>query len=377
MKIYQASFMLSVIITALVAGCAGSENHGIRITGDLGGLPDGEIFLVNEKNKKLDSTSSLNGKFSFNIKPGTYEEPGLFSFEHVDSAQNRRLFQFQTQKKLNGGGLMLQCFMLAPGDVVKVKGKLKEFEAKNIRLPGNIKLVYPDETITGLLQNDVMYREDFFTGEGMTDAVFRQLHEKVKRYPYSHYFLHELDKNLTQFSNAQAGALVASFDSIRQQSPTGKRIISRLTDRESKMLSRSTLMVNSSDVSKPVIDPGKRVNIVVLWASWCGPCRKEIPSLKTLYKKLEHQPDVRIVSVSLDRNRADWLKAAEEENMPWEQLWLPSGGNIRSVDIFPFDGTIPTTLITDSYGKVLQKYTGFEDDLVQKYETFTAGYLSR
>ncbi len=62
--------------------------------------------------------------------------------------------------------------------------------------------------------------------------------------------------------------------------------------------------------------------MVVFWASWCGPCRQEIPSLKKLYSAFTNS-DLRIVSVSIDEDRSRWLKAVDEENMPWQQLLIP------------------------------------------------------
>ncbi len=56
------------------------------------------------------------------------------------------------------------------------------------------------------------------------------------------------------------------------------------------------------------------------WASWCGPCRASIPKIKSLHAA---NPKINIVSISCDKNLADWTRAMKEENMPWEQLALP------------------------------------------------------
>lgn len=56
------------------------------------------------------------------------------------------------------------------------------------------------------------------------------------------------------------------------------------------------------------------------WASWCGPCRASIPKIKSLHAA---NPKINIVSISCDKNLADWTAAMKEENMPWKQMALP------------------------------------------------------
>ncbi|TRX71433.1 TlpA disulfide reductase family protein [Carboxylicivirga sp. M1479] len=63
---------------------------------------------------------------------------------------------------------------------------------------------------------------------------------------------------------------------------------------------------------------GKYV-LIDFWASWCGPCRKEIPNLKNIYKAF-HNQELQIISISTDGDKEAWLKAVEEENMPWVQV---------------------------------------------------------
>ena len=61
------------------------------------------------------------------------------------------------------------------------------------------------------------------------------------------------------------------------------------------------------------------------WASWCGPCRGEIPHLKEAYAKYADK-GVAFFSVSIDKSDAAWKKALVEENMPWEQVCAPQAG---------------------------------------------------
>jgi len=63
---------------------------------------------------------------------------------------------------------------------------------------------------------------------------------------------------------------------------------------------------------------GKYV-LLDFWASWCQPCRDQIPELTAMYKQYKHK-GLEILSVSLDDKKEKWLKALEEEQMPWPQV---------------------------------------------------------
>ena len=63
---------------------------------------------------------------------------------------------------------------------------------------------------------------------------------------------------------------------------------------------------------------GKKYVVVDFWASWCAPCRKAVPALKEFYAA--HGKDVEIISVSIDKKDADWVKANKEENFPWHSF---------------------------------------------------------
>ncbi len=64
-----------------------------------------------------------------------------------------------------------------------------------------------------------------------------------------------------------------------------------------------------------ILDDNEYV-LVEFWASWCGPCRAEIPHMKEAYEKYRDQ-GFEIVSVSLDEEQEDWQEASTEEQIPW------------------------------------------------------------
>lgn len=98
----------------------------------------------------------------------------------------------------------------------------------------------------------------------------------------------------------------------------------------------------------------KKGHVVLLdfWASWCGPCRQEIPTLKKLYEQY-HCRGLDIVSVSLDTQRNAWEKAMEKEQMPWPQLSTLEGFNSEAAKNYAV-GAIPFLVVIDGEGRIAQ-----------------------
>lgn len=88
---------------------------------------------------------------------------------------------------------------------------------------------------------------------------------------------------------------------------------------------------------------GKKYYLVDFWASWCGPCRKEIPNLKKLYE-LYKGKGLEIVSVSIDKNETAWKKALAEEKLSWpnglDRAGIADSYKVKFIPaIFLVDGT--------------------------------------
>lgn len=95
-----------------------------------------------------------------------------------------------------------------------------------------------------------------------------------------------------------------------------------------------------------------KILVLDFWASWCGPCRAEIPHLKEAYKEYSNK-GVAFFSVSIDKDNAAWRKAMKEENMPWAQVQAPKAGK-DVMKQYQFSG-IPYILVLDKEGKIVAK----------------------
>ena len=96
---------------------------------------------------------------------------------------------------------------------------------------------------------------------------------------------------------------------------------------------------------------GKYVYIDV-WATWCGPCFKEIPFLQQLEEKMKGK-NMAFVSISWDRNRGEWVKALEEKKLGGVQLHFGGDETFFKEYGIMF---IPRFILLDKKGKVVNAY---------------------
>lgn len=97
------------------------------------------------------------------------------------------------------------------------------------------------------------------------------------------------------------------------------------------------------------VGKGKYV-LVDFWASWCGPCRAEMPNVVEAYKKFAGK-DFEIVGVSFDSKKEAWLKAINELGLAWPQMSDLKGWECAAAKPYAISG-IPHTILFDREGKI-------------------------
>lgn len=332
----------------------------MKINGDIENMKDGTIYITEIYpvfNQGVDSAEVIKGKFSFEIPHKSYPESPVVKLHHIDKSGMKTMITLLSPKKTKGKAFYVESFMLEDG--VLINGKLIDIDlGNNFKLPEKTKLANIDTPVKGGIQNEA------FNGDTLSFSRVRKVEtlvNLVKQNSGSYHYLYELMKRFPQLSESHFNSIFEEFDEEIKESKTGKELKNHVQNRMQRRLNFETTMIDPGGKTKLVLDTEAELNMVVLWASWCGPCRKEIPLLKELHHKLKSGPRVNLVSVSLDKDPRMWQKALQQENMSWQQFIIPPGLEKYQRDLFQFDGHIPTTLFLDKSGKIVHKITGYDE----------------
>ena len=97
---------------------------------------------------------------------------------------------------------------------------------------------------------------------------------------------------------------------------------------------------------------GKLV-LIDFWASWCGPCRKEMPNVIKIYSKFKNK-GFEIYGVSLDQDKEKWMEAITKDGINWPQVSDLKYWDNVAARIYNVQG-IPYTVLIDKDGKIIAK----------------------
>lgn len=183
------------------------------------------------------------------------------------------------------------------------------------------------------------------------------------------YFIeHFADRNSVLAAISRAGSdqkplVDGALASLETLSPVSRQLVADYRKAEAEKLAAQQRMavgnpaplftfLNVKGKQESLAKYKGKVLVLDFWASWCGPCRAEIPNMKKLYEEYRGK-GVEFLSISIDAKKAAWDKARNEEKMAWPQGWTPDAGK-SVMDTYQFGG-IPFILVIDKDGNIYRK----------------------
>lgn len=185
------------------------------------------------------------------------------------------------------------------------------------------------------------------------------------------------------------GNEVISLDSLKlifnrlditiQNSKIGNVIKEHIRKKENIQIGMLAPDFKAIDINQQTItlNQFKNKNVVLLdfWASWCVPCREDIPFLKDRYKKY-HSKGLEIVAVSVDLERNAWLSAIKQDSteiwfhIPVAEKYALGPDYLTNDDINKnyFVQLIPAKILIDKDGKIVGRWVGGSKDNTDSLE---------
>lgn len=367
---------------------------GYKISGSVPGTPDGmKVYLYNW-NTPVDSSVVKGGKFVLTGKvdvPTRYQllidlspdkvesyEKDLrgsdvfvdnvdikYESPSIDSLPSRNSFRRKVKGNVTVTGSPVHDLFLS------YQEKLKPYRTRNSEAWDKYLQVYHIPASEGVFNT----REGIALTREMNDAqkeITRIQWDFIKANPKSPVSV-DVAQNMVytaKFSKADIDNLLQAIDPSLRETPGYKQLKESLESmapialgekyKDLELVDENGKTVQLSDYVKP-----GQYNMVEFWASWCGPCRGEIPHLRHVYDAYGKGKDAfNMISVSIDDKEKDWKQALKEENMKWTQLCDLKGWKGEVINKYKIQG-VPFCLILDKEGRIIDHgVRGSELDVV-------------
>ena len=329
-----------------------------KVTGSVEDITDGDTIYLQEyaggNLVKLDSAIVKSGTFVFTGKQ--------------DTAVNRYITYMKGDKRyftdlfLENGNINVTL-----GKESKVSGtpnndayqKFKDgFMALSKEMNEMYQKAQSDTSLTEEQVEAIMAEIEKKDSVGM-DMVYQTIEANITN-PVGVYLLpsyagaFELDKQKALVEKIPAALVNERINKLKAHIETSEKTAVGQKYIDFSMQTPEGKTVSLSDfVSK------NKYTLIDFWASWCGPCRMEMPNVVAAYAKYKAK-GFGIVGVSLDNDAESWKKAIKDLNITWPQMSDLKGWQCEGAALYGVRA-IPATLLVSKDGTIVARDLRGED----------------
>lgn len=335
--------ILFATASLLMAGCAG---HGTVIKGEVENLADGYVYLADMKQRGeiIDSALVAGGKFRFDLDD---VQP---TFARIATAHEPVAYVYIENGEIAVGGNMTDSSVTVGGTVandgfaayVKEMNVLRE-DYRNAETPemaNEIDAKYEALVAETIGRNkDNIFGIDLYIDTNGYDKpavemkeYLNALPETMRGIPLVKDAIAQAEQRMKTEPQTEGSDYVPHYIDIVQPDTGGKEI----------------------SLASVIENPKNRYVLVDFWASWCGPCMREVPELVAAYAEY-HEKGLEIYGVSLDRDADAWKNAISANGMKWINVSSLTSFDNKAVGDYAVQA-IPTNYLVDcSNGVIIAK----------------------
>ncbi len=365
-----ASITAIIFSTFVFCYSCGTANKDIIIIGYIKNLPS-KVYLTDAHNYKqfIDSAICVNDKFIFKIKPEKKFQQLMVSIAYVDRLGKISTLDFHnhilSKPKQN---YKINSFILED-DTTLLKGIADVRE--DVIQGTNIQIHIDNISIQAGQETDAFFSTQMMNFGYLDPDVEKRTTEFnnyisiIQRYPGSEFLLYKIYENKSVVNKEELGLLLRKFDSNILKTDLAKKLQDYLASKVDYPIFENLQLEDSNSNISNIFDSTAKINMLLVWASWCEPCRQEIPEIKKL-NILYSKKGLAITSISIDEIKKSWQNALKVENMSWRQLIVPT----EKKDYFKtkFEvGSIPYTIFLNSRGKLINRFIGYDKNNISEY----------
>lgn len=336
-----------------MAFAACNNEPAYKISGTVENATDGEwVYLQEVKGRelvKLDSAAVTNGAFTFSGRQDT----AVSRYLTYTPAEAKRIM---TDFFLENGNITVTL-----GEESTVGGTTNNdiYQAyKNESLPINKEIgeIYKKSREEGLSAEQEAELEKQYDewATKLSELTYKTIDANIANpvgiylWPNNSYSM-ELSqlqalaaKVPAEYQNNERIAKLLKHIEVLGKTAVGQKFTDfAMTDTEGNTMKLSDL------ISK------NKYTLIDFWASWCGPCRREMPNVVAAYKEF-NKKGFGIVGVSLDNDADKWKAAIKELGMTWNHLSDLKGWQCEGAALYGVN-SIPATVLVDQEGTIIER----------------------